>query len=318
MFTGIIEEIGILRERTGGGRSWRLGFRAARILAGTRIGDSIAVDGVCLTVSALLPDGFRADVMPETIRVTTLGGLPPGTRVNLERALAAGDRLGGHVVSGHVDAVARILARTRCGNAEVVRIGLPPTLRPFLVRKGSIAVDGTSLTVLDLDDTSFRVSLIPHTRALSVIGTKRPGDRVNLEGDQLARYVVMADRMRQGFPAHSGHPCGEGMCRRGHGLIGVVGGGRRLGEVGKGERSESPARVWPGYTSGGDFATKSGSTPGAVFGAGGFRQIPSGSGATMEPSRSACPSRPPSPDGAVQAGNRSSLDADFLRRCGFS
>lgn len=181
MFTGIVEELG---EVVGVGET-RLEVRGPLVTSDAKLGDSIAVNGCCLTVASLDGDVFTADVMAETLRRTSLGVLRPGDRVNLERPLAIGARLGGHLVQGHVDAAATILAR----DGEVVRIALPDELARYLVPKGSVTVDGISLTVVSVADGSFTVSLIPTTLELTTLGRKGPGDPVNLEADVVAKYV---------------------------------------------------------------------------------------------------------------------------------
>jgi riboflavin synthase len=192
MFTGLIEEKGTITEVDDLGDSVRLTIRGPLVVSDAQHGDSIAVSGVCLTVMGQDADTFEADVMKESLDKTSLGDLRIGDEVNLERATKAGARLGGHIVQGHVDGTGRILDRTPSEHWEVVRIGLPPELAKYLVAKGSVTVDGTSLTVVDVVDGSepwFSVSLIPTTLAETTLGTKGPGDRVNLEVDILAKYV---------------------------------------------------------------------------------------------------------------------------------
>lgn len=193
MFTGIVEELGTVvavREHADGAR---LTVAADAVLDGTRLGDSIAVDGCCLTVASIGVDEGRpawtADLMAETLERTSLGTRDPGDRVNLERALAAGGRLGGHVVQGHVDGVGTVLSRTEGTQWEVVEIALPAGLARYVVAQGSIAVDGVSLTVVHAGDASFTVSLIPETRARTTLGRRAVGERVNLEVDVLSKYV---------------------------------------------------------------------------------------------------------------------------------
>jgi riboflavin synthase len=189
MFTGLVEETGVVRSVRRTGRSLQLTIGAKRVLEGCRIGDSIAVNGVCLTVTALQGDGFTADVMPETYARTNLSETPVGAPVNLERTMALGDRFGGHIVQGHVDGTGVIRSLVPDEIAVVATIEAPPEILRYVVPKGSIAVDGISLTVVDLADDRFRVSLIPHTFSTTAISRKRPGDRVNLEVDILAKYV---------------------------------------------------------------------------------------------------------------------------------
>ena len=185
MFTGIIEELGTV-ERVGAGR---ITVRAQRVLEGTRLGDSIAVNGVCLTVTHLTGAGFTADVMPETLRRSSLGQLRPGSRVNLERAMAADGRFGGHIVSGHIDGTGRIAATRRDDNAVWYTVETPAPLLRYIVEKGSITIDGISLTVAAVEQDRFSVSLIPHTAQVTILGEKGPGDTVNLETDIIGKYV---------------------------------------------------------------------------------------------------------------------------------
>lgn len=189
MFTGIVEELGTLRRSERGPISARLHIEARTVTAGVHLGDSIAVNGVCLTVAEFGARRFVADVMAETLNRTNLGELRPGDRVNLERAMRLGDRLGGHLVSGHVDGVGYIVSREPHGIALVFRIRAPEAVMRYVIEKGSVAVDGISLTVVDLDRESFRVSIIPHTAEMTTLGLKKADDRVNLEADMIAKYV---------------------------------------------------------------------------------------------------------------------------------
>ena len=189
MFTGLIAELGTVERLAEDSTSCQLTVRAPKILPGVKIGDSIAVNGVCLTVVRLLGNTFTADVMPETVRRTTLHQLQPGDKVNLEKALRPTDGLDGHIVQGHVEGVGKIQQVTPEGNALVYRIEAPRELLRYIVEKGSIAVDGISLTVTEDDGSGFGVSLIPHTAKMTTLGYKRAGDMVNLETDILARYV---------------------------------------------------------------------------------------------------------------------------------
>jgi riboflavin synthase len=194
MFTGIVEELGTVAALEEQDDALRLTVAAGTVLEGVRLGDSIAVNGCCLTVAATgsTPDGastWTADVMQETLEKTSLAGVAPGDRVNLERAVTPTTRLGGHLVQGHVDGTGEILARTPSEHWEVVEIGLPAHLARYVVDKGSIAVDGVSLTVVAAGESSFTVSLIPETLARTTLGRKRAGDRVNLETDVLAKHV---------------------------------------------------------------------------------------------------------------------------------
>ena len=189
MFTGIVEELGHVVSLAHGPDSAVVRIRGPLVTADAAPGASIAVNGICLTVVEHDADSFSVDVMAETLRRTCLGELTPGSPVNLERAVAVGDRLGGHLVQGHVDGTGTILARQPGDRWEVVTISLPGELARYVVEKGSITVDGVSLTIAGLDDVSFQVSLIPTTLALTTLGTKQVGDLVNLEVDVLAKYV---------------------------------------------------------------------------------------------------------------------------------
>jgi len=191
MFSGIIEELGRLSERENG-HDGRIAIAATRVLEGTGVGDSVAVNGVCLTVAEMFDGCFVSDVMPETLQRTTLGALRPGDAVNLERALAVGDRLGGHLVAGHVDTVGTVAAMRDDGNARWITIDAPQPVMRFIAPKGSIAVDGISLTVVDVFDSAFTVSLIPHTIESTTAGSWNAGTRVNIEADLVARYVQRA------------------------------------------------------------------------------------------------------------------------------
>ncbi len=191
MFTGIIEEVGKIRRlRRSGTAAMELVIACRKVLEGTRIGDSIAVNGVCLTVTQLGEDHFAADVMPETMAKTHLKRLTVGSAVNLERALAVGERMGGHFVQGHVDGVGRILERRQLQNAVLFRIGAPQELTKYMVAKGSIAVNGISLTLVSVGSEEFMVSVIPHTLAVTQLQTVQVGDQVNLECDMIGKYVA--------------------------------------------------------------------------------------------------------------------------------
>lgn len=189
MFSGIIEYLGKVNE-VDTGESPKLLIDAPGFLDDVGIGDSIAVNGVCLTVTGLQGDKtFGADVMPETLKKTDLGELSPGSPVNLEKALRVGDRLGGHFVSGHVDTAGRITGQTGDKNAIVMAFSMDDRLMEFVAPKGSIAIDGISLTVIDVDPGRFTVSLIPHTLKMTTLGSKKTGSTVNIEVDMLARYI---------------------------------------------------------------------------------------------------------------------------------
>jgi len=185
MFTGIIETVGVVAKCDASS----LFIKADKILDGTHIGDSIAVNGVCLTVTRLTEGGFYADVMPETFSRSNLGELTAGSCVNLERAMAADGRFGGHIVSGHIDGRGKITKIKNDGNAVRFWIAADEKILRLIVEKGSIAVDGISLTVVSVSDSDFSISIIPHTLGETTLGTKRVGDTVNLENDIIGKYV---------------------------------------------------------------------------------------------------------------------------------
>ena len=189
MFTGLVEEMGYVEKMIASGSGARMVIRANSLTEGLNIGDSVSVDGVCLTAVGTSNDKFEVDIMPETLRRSTLSELRKGCRVNLERALRFGDRLGGHLVSGHIDARGTILSRVKRGNSVLLNISAPKDYQPYIIDKGSIAVNGVSLTVVSRQETSFSVSIIPHTLADTTLGLKKNGDRVNLEFDMIAKYV---------------------------------------------------------------------------------------------------------------------------------
>jgi riboflavin synthase len=190
MFTGIVEEMGeVVHLTDSGGDSAVVAVRGPVVTADARHGDSISVNGVCLTVIDNVDGVFTADVMGESLRRSSLGALRAGSPVNLERAATLSTRLGGHLVQGHVDGVGRIIAREPAAEWEVLRFSLPPEISRYVVEKGSITVDGVSLTVMEVTDDSFAVGLIPTTLKLTVLGQKAVGDPVNLEVDVIAKYV---------------------------------------------------------------------------------------------------------------------------------
>ena len=189
IFTGIVEETGKIESVANGNKSAIITIIADKVLKGTKIGDSIAVNGVCLTVTSISGNKFTADVMAETIRRSSLGTLKHGSKVNLERAMAADGRFGGHIVSGHIDGTGVIRSLEREDNAVWVEIETPDKLLKYIVEKGSIAIDGISLTVASLTDDSFSVSVIPHTGEETTLLAKKPGDIVNLENDIVGKYV---------------------------------------------------------------------------------------------------------------------------------
>lgn len=189
MFTGIIEEKGKIRRMQPSGDAIVMAIAGKKVLSDIHIGDSIAVNGVCLTVTSYSEDSFSVDLMPETVRQTSLRGLSAGSEVNLERAMAANGRFGGHFVSGHVDGLGTIRAKRPEYNAVYYDIEIDPHLRKYMMMKGSVAVDGTSLTIFGVTDHSFTISIIPHTLEETVIGSKGAGDVVNIECDMLAKYM---------------------------------------------------------------------------------------------------------------------------------
>ena len=189
MFTGIIEEVGHVKSLHRGAKSFTLEVEACLVMEGTQVGDSIATNGVCLTVTSLTGHGFTADVMPETVQRTALGELTAGSPVNLERALSLQTRLGGHIVSGHIDGTGRISDRRQDDTALWLTVECDSRLLRYIIEKGSITIQGVSLTVARVDDRSFAVSLIPHTQAATTLHQARVDDRVNLENDIIAKYV---------------------------------------------------------------------------------------------------------------------------------
>lgn len=189
MFTGIVEEMGSIRSIARGSKSAVLTIAADKVLEKSRIGDSIAVNGVCLTVTAIHDGQFMADVMAETLRRSSLGALSRGSKVNLERAMAADGRFGGHIVSGHIDGTGKVLSLKPEDNAVWVEIETKPAILKYIVEKGSIAIDGISLTVAGVTEKSFSVSVIPHTGSETTLLEKAVGDIVNLENDIIGKYV---------------------------------------------------------------------------------------------------------------------------------
>ena len=194
MFTGLIEEQGRVLTPP---RSGKLSLAASKVTEGLALGDSIAVNGVCLTVSAFSGQRFTADVMPETLHRSNLGELRTGSLVNLERALPATGRFGGHFVSGHIDGVGSLLSVRPEGNALIFSIRAATELLRGIVEKGSVAIDGISLTVVEVTETLFSVFVIPHTAAVTTLAGKRPGDRLNLETDMIGKYVLRALSLSQ-------------------------------------------------------------------------------------------------------------------------
>lgn len=189
MFTGIIEELGKVKSIKHGSASAVLTIESQKVLEDANLGDSIAVDGVCLTITSYNKLSFTVDVMFETLRSTSLARLKPGSLVNLERALSLGERFGGHIVSGHIDGVGVIKDKKKMDIATLFTVQAPQEILKYVVKKGSIAVDGISLTVVDLTKNDFKVSIIPHTAKETTLNIKQVGDIVNLETDMLAKYV---------------------------------------------------------------------------------------------------------------------------------
>lgn len=189
MFTGIVEELGTIKSLNMQGTSGSIAIKAKKVLENTQIGDSIAVNGICLTVTSLANDGFTADIMAETVRRSSLKQAGAGDKVNLERAMAADGRFGGHIVSGHIDGTGNIIEYRKEENAVWVTIDTPEDILALIVEKGSICIDGISLTVAAVTDSDFSVSVIPHTGEETTLLKKRPGDMVNLENDVVGKYV---------------------------------------------------------------------------------------------------------------------------------
>ena len=232
MFTGIVEEKGTVGHISLAGISGSIAIKARKVLEGTRIGDSIAVNGVCLTVVSLRPDGFTADVMAETIRRTSLGSCQPGDPVNLERAMAADGRFGGHIVAGHIDGVGTIRSAVPEGNAVWITIDAPPQILRYIVEKGSIAIDGISLTVAYVDESVFKVSVIPHTAAETTLLSKKAGDIVNLENDIVGKYI---EKLMRPVSAYGADPAAG----RGAGAYGAdPAAGSGMGACGAKDRAE--------------------------------------------------------------------------------
>jgi len=198
MFTGIIEEIGKLKSIRHGHKSAALEIEAVKVLSDTKVGDSISVNGVCLS-----PISFTADAMPETLKRSNLGSLHAGNPLNLERALRLGDRFGGHIVSGHIDGEGTIQNFKEDDNAIWITLKAEPSLLHYILEKGSIAIDGISLTVVNSDESTFKVSIIPHTRHETTLCSKTPGSKVNLECDMVAKYIERFSGFGKQTPAES-------------------------------------------------------------------------------------------------------------------
>ncbi len=189
MFTGIVEEMGGIKEVGRGGESARLTVVAKGVLEGMKVGDSVAIDGICLTVTILTETDFSVDLSPETMRMTTMGIAKEGDQVNLERAMRLSDRIAGHLVSGHIEGIGVIGKKSEEANAMNLAVDLPSDILQCCIPKGSIAVDGVSLTINELTDWGIVVSIIPHTASVTTLGKKEVGSLVNLESDLVGRYV---------------------------------------------------------------------------------------------------------------------------------
>ena len=189
MFTGLVEELGKVKGMIHGASSVKLTISASLVIEDMKIGDSIAVNGTCLTVVAFGDTWFTADVMPETVKSTVLASFTMGDIVNLERTMKVGDRFGGHIVSGHVDGVGVIIQKEKNDNAIIVKVKAGTEVMRYIVKKGSITIDGISLTIVEYDQDWFTVSLIPHSAAMTTLGFKKVGNRVNLEADVIGKYV---------------------------------------------------------------------------------------------------------------------------------
>ncbi|MFS0553520.1 riboflavin synthase [Brevibacillus sp. 179-C9.3 HS] len=207
MFTGLVEEVGVLESIQGNEQASRLIIRAQQVLEGVKIGDSIAVNGICLTVTSYTNRQFSVDVMPQTMNKTSLRQLRSGQRVNLERAMRLGDRFGGHIVSGHVDGTGTVVSREVNANAVLFQIEASSQLLKYVIARGSICIDGISLTVVDVENSRFTVSIIPHTLANTSLADRRPGDMVNLEADVIGKYV---ERLL-GYHNHVGNQKSDGL-----------------------------------------------------------------------------------------------------------
>lgn len=198
MFTGIIEEIGTVERVTSGAKSCRLTIKADKIFDDLKIGDSVAVNGVCLTADELAKPYFTADVMPETMRRTSFAGLAKGSRVNLERAMQLNGRFGGHIVSGHIDGTGTIVSMVREDNAVWIWIAAEQEIMRYIIEKGSAALDGVSLTVAEVKRDRFAVSLIPHTAEQTTLLSKKTGDKINIENDIIGKYVEKLSQQKNG------------------------------------------------------------------------------------------------------------------------
>jgi riboflavin synthase len=214
MFTGLIEEVGEITSVTRKGNSAQITVKAGKILKDTKIGDSISTNGVCLTVTEKTSNTFTVDVMPETMNRSNLKNFKYGSKVNLERALRVGDRLDGHMVSGHVDGLGKIANYRKEDNAVWITIEADKSLLKYIIEKGSIAIDGTSLTVAYVDDRSFKVSIIPHTGEATTLLDKKIGDEVNLECDMVVKYIEKFMKFEEDKPEESNSNLNEDFLRQ--------------------------------------------------------------------------------------------------------
>ena len=189
MFTGIIEEVGTIKNVSKGIKSIKLTIGASKVLEGSKIGDSIAVNGVCLTITSMGKDFFTADIMPESLRKTSMANLTSGDKINLERALTLSSRLGGHIVSGHIDGVGTVIALKRDDNAMRITIEAEPKIMKYIIAQGSVTLDGVSLTVASVAKSNFTISLIPHTGEVTTLLSKGIGSSINIENDVIGKYV---------------------------------------------------------------------------------------------------------------------------------
>lgn len=202
MFTGIVEEIGTVLKVNRGAQSFSMTIQAQKVIEDVHLGDSISVNGVCLTVTQFDDRSFNVDVMPETYMATTLHKLTSGSRVNLERAMAANGRFGGHFVSGHVDGTGTITEKKTVENALYITIQVPETFAPFLLDKGSVAIDGASLTIFHIEQSQITISLIPHTQKETILAEKAIGEKVNIECDMLAKYIAQVLKQQEKQSSH--------------------------------------------------------------------------------------------------------------------
>lgn len=204
MFTGLVEEVGRVESITKSAKASKITIKAKKVIEELKLGDSMSTNGVCLTVTAFDSERFSIDVMPETMRLSNLSSLAPGDKVNLERALSLSDRLGGHIVTGHIDGMGTILNFRQEDNAVWITVGSSPEILKYIIHKGSIAIDGVSLTVAYVDEAKFKVSIIPHTKDITTLLNKNIGDKVNLECDMIGKYVEKLLGLKEETPLKKG------------------------------------------------------------------------------------------------------------------